>query len=139
MLHLVFVYGTLKRGFIRNGILHWQRYLGVARTSEKFKLFHVSGLAAMKEYEEPSGTPEGIWGELYEVTEECLREIDEVEGVTQGLYMRKEIELDELHLTNLPLSQNVFNKLERKVALAYLFKSEIGGAKECKLFWPKLK
>lgn len=89
MTSVIFVYGSLKRGYALHELLEHQRYLGNAESVPCGRLFDLGsypGLVA-----EESGY--GVRGELYEVTEECLAALDEVEGVGEGLYERSRIEL----------------------------------------------
>src|SRR3546814_1653427 len=41
--HLIFVYGTLKRGWGNNAIIHDQKYIGVGTTSPDFEMFSLGG------------------------------------------------------------------------------------------------
>jgi gamma-glutamylcyclotransferase (GGCT)/AIG2-like uncharacterized protein YtfP len=73
----LFVYGTLKRGGVRNVVLSHQRYLGEARTTPRYALYHLGeypGLAACAE----DGL--AVQGELYEVECVLLDRLDAVEG-----------------------------------------------------------
>ncbi|MFV0445549.1 MAG: gamma-glutamylcyclotransferase [Planctomycetaceae bacterium] len=87
---LVFVYGTLKRGDIRAGALLHQVFLGTAHTEPMYRLRDCGeypGLIAVP----AAGL--SIEGEVYDVTPECLRRLDEVEGVAEQLYARRPVSL----------------------------------------------
>lgn len=83
--HLVFVYGTLKLGEANHGWIENQKFLGPARTKPGFTLYSLGdypGLVA-----DPRDTS-GVQGELWAVTDKCLANLDQFEGVPEGLYAR---------------------------------------------------
>ena len=85
----IFVYGSLKRGYGLNCVLTGQRFLGDARTTPGFRLYDVGAFPAMVAYSDGIA----VRGELYEVDNRCLWELDRIEGEGR-LYERVEIELD---------------------------------------------
>lgn len=90
--HLVFVYGTLKRGGSNHHWMTGQRFLGDARLAPGHALYSLGdypGLVA-----EPGAT-ERVRGELWAVDEAGLAGLDELEGVADGLYARVGVELVE--------------------------------------------
>lgn len=89
---LVFVYGTLKRGF-RNQ--HWNqaRFLGRYRSVERFPLL-VLGPGFLPWLSEEPGRGEQVLGELYEADPQQLAKMDELEQLDRPQwYRRGEIEL----------------------------------------------
>jgi len=70
----VFVYGTLRRGHANHAFIKNGRYMGTAETKEKYALY-VDRLPYL--VKEPVSH---IIGELYEVDDETLRQIDWLEG-----------------------------------------------------------
>jgi len=88
-MHRVFVYGTLKKGFCRHHALSRQNFLGVATTQAEYKLLDLGDYPGLVS----SDDGESIAGELYEVDEACLQNLDVIEGVAVGLYARKSIRL----------------------------------------------
>ncbi len=81
--HLVFAFGTLKRGFP----LHVQglgraRNLGAARTVLAYPMLIAGPWFAPMMFDEP-GTGHRVLGELYEVDETTLAELDRMESVGQ--------------------------------------------------------
>ena len=44
--HLLFVYGSLKQGMLRNAALRGQRYIGVAFTEPQYAMYQLSGYPA---------------------------------------------------------------------------------------------
>lgn len=89
-LRLVFVYGTLKRGCSNHHFLAEQRFVGEARTVPGFRLYNLGGYPGMV----PHATDrDGVTGEIWEVDEACLRRLDALEGLAEGLYRREPIPL----------------------------------------------
>lgn len=86
----VFVYGTLKRGGGNHALLAGQRYLGPARTPPGFTLHSLGDYPGMVR---SPGDSAGVVGELWAVDDSCLKKLDELEGVAEGLYERVPIKL----------------------------------------------
>jgi len=84
---LVFVYGTLKRGFWNNALLKRARFIGEGITLEKFKLYTVGFPYAVPD---EKGLP--LKGEVYEVDEKTLLELDNLEGYPIH-YKRKRVKV----------------------------------------------
>lgn len=80
---LLFVYGTLKRGFGNHWYLEKAKFLGNAETVEKYALYEVGIPYVVKE--EKIST---IKGEVYEVGRAELTAIDKLEGHPK--YYRRE-------------------------------------------------
>ena len=83
--HLVFVYGTLKRGGSNHSFLAGQIYLGDAALGYGFALYSLGeypGLVAEPE------NPENVTGELWQVDAPTLAKLDALEGIDEGLYAR---------------------------------------------------
>lgn len=137
--HLIFVYGSLKQGCVRHGALRGQRYLGVAITEPEYGIFQLSGYPALVDQDTANEHGQlvgrGIWGELYEVDEGCLVELDRIEGVSSGLFQRREIKLQTTNVAFLPTDDDVFSKLHRKTAECYYYLRSVAGAKDCGSFW----
>ncbi len=87
---LIFVYGTLKRGCCNHCYLVGQHLLGEARTKPGFTLYALHGYPGL--VEDPQDQ-EGVRGELWDVDDACLRRLDELEGLSEGLYRRASIPL----------------------------------------------
>jgi len=102
--HLLFVYGTLKRGYT-----NWQRYLGIA---ESHGAAHFVGSAETVEAFPMAVRPEGvapttrapvlmdvpgtgarICGEVFRVDDRCLEAMDILEGVRSGSYFKRTVEV----------------------------------------------
>ena len=71
---LLFVYGSLKRGRRHHAELGGARFVGVARTAPEYRLLDLG------EYPALAAGCRAIEGELYEVTEALLVELDRFEG-----------------------------------------------------------
>lgn len=84
---LVFVYGTLKKGFSNHRLLAGSEYLGAAQTVEKYAMYSTGTPIVLKE--EPVSP---IHGELYRVNEATLVALDSLEGHPDW-YRREEINI----------------------------------------------
>ena len=73
--HIVFVYGTMKRGFPNHRLLADARYLGPASTVERYALY-----VDMFPGVYPRDAVSPIHGELFEVGPQDLRRLDALEG-----------------------------------------------------------
>lgn len=85
----VFVYGTLKRGGRNHPFLAGQQFLGEARTPPGFTLFSLGEYPGMVHRDDD----DGVTGEVWAVDAVCLKHLDELEGVDEGLYERVTIKL----------------------------------------------
>lgn len=131
----LFVYGSLKKDHSRNNFLSEQRYLGVAKTSPKYQMYKYSSFPALVETDS-FGT--SIFGELYEVRDNCFEVLDEIEGTSTGLFKRGFIEIESFTPSFLPLYENTHKSIfESKKAFAYFFvdKNKLLGIKQCGDSW----
>jgi gamma-glutamylcyclotransferase (GGCT)/AIG2-like uncharacterized protein YtfP len=87
---LVFVYGTLKRGYGNHGLLAGQAFEGEARTAPGFALFSLGSHPGMVERPGESGS---VTGEVWSVDAACLEKLDALEGIAEGLYRRGAVSL----------------------------------------------
>ncbi len=87
----LFVYGTLKRGCRSHRLLENQIYLGETRTVPGFRLFHLGQFPGMIR---AADSPSSVSGEVYLVDDDCLRTLDEFEGVPEGFYSREWVSLE---------------------------------------------
>ena len=85
----VFVYGTLKKGYCRHDALSSAKFLGAATTEPLYRLFDLGSYPGM--VCDKNGA--AVEGELYEVDDECLKNLDMVEGVSEGFYSRENVQL----------------------------------------------
>lgn len=85
----LFIYGTLKQGQSRHGLLAGQKLLGKALTGPFYRMYNVGSYPALI----PAKDGRPIEGELWLVNDECLAELDRVEGVSEGLYERASVRL----------------------------------------------
>jgi len=77
---VVFVYGTLKRGFAHHDLLSRARFLGRARTRSPYPLA-VAGPHFLPVLLRRPGEGRRVFGEVYEVDAVTLQSLDELEGV----------------------------------------------------------
>ena len=86
----IFIYGTLKRGQCRAHVLDGQRFLRTAVTVPAYRMYDTGSYPAM--VEDDNGV--AIEGELWEVDEHCLQQLDSIEG-TPHLYQRRTVVLSD--------------------------------------------
>jgi gamma-glutamylaminecyclotransferase len=84
---LLFVYGTLKRRHPNHAQLAGARFLGEARTASGYALYRAGPYPALT-----LGGAARVHGELYAVTREHFRRLDEFEGCP-WLYERGRVQL----------------------------------------------
>ncbi|MCA8992277.1 MAG: gamma-glutamylcyclotransferase [Planctomycetaceae bacterium] len=88
--HLVFAYGTLMRGDCRFYLLEEQQFLGEASTQPGYRIVNCGSYPGLLV---SSNSSQQVDGEVWAVTDECLRRLDEEEGVDVQLYERRPIPL----------------------------------------------
>jgi gamma-glutamylcyclotransferase (GGCT)/AIG2-like uncharacterized protein YtfP len=88
----LFIYGTLKRGHGRHHFLRQQTFVGEAVTEPHYRMYSLIAYPGLVAVEPHQGRP--IRGEVWEVSDQRLPAIDEVEDVDAGIYARRYIELD---------------------------------------------
>ncbi len=117
-LTLIFVYGSLKRGYALHYLLNSQKNPGAAITKPLYRLFDLGSYPGMIEW------PEGlsIHGELYLVDADCLANLDEAEGVAEGYYVRREVLLEPPH--------------ENWTAQAWFWLDSVSKFRDCGSSWP---
>ena len=87
MPHLVFVYGTLRKGFCNHHFLRRAKFLGRARTKEKYALY-----VGEFPYVVKNRPVSFIVGEVYAVDNAALAALDELEG-HPNCYKREKIKV----------------------------------------------
>lgn len=85
--HLLFVYGSLKRGFSNHPLLVTAHFVGECRTEARYQLLVFGIYPALSE-----GGDRAIAGELYAVDTRLLFELDEFEGEA---YRRRAVQLED--------------------------------------------
>ena len=87
------VYGTLRRGEYAHKLLtkHGAKFIRECQTHPRYQLYDQGRFPGMTIEDRPGG----VYGELFEVTEECLEDTDYYEGVDSGLFSRQEIEIND--------------------------------------------
>jgi len=78
MTHLLFVYGTLKKGFHNHTLISNATYRGRATLGDEYILY--SGYLPYVKHTPPGVISPGVVGELYEVPEELIADLDSLEG-----------------------------------------------------------
>lgn len=74
-MHLIFTYGTLKKGHGNHRLLESATYLGTAQSLPEFTMLHLGGFPGIVR-----GGETVIKGELYEVDDATLSRLDRLEG-----------------------------------------------------------
>ena len=124
----VFVYGTLKRGHQRNHVLADQSFVGSATTTDDYQMYDLGDYPGLVEVELGYGVQ--VQGEIYRVDQNCLRLLDQIEAVEQGLYERRKIRFDPdvvtLGLPLMPPGDSV---------VAYFYLGDITGYSGCGDCW----
>lgn len=87
-MNTVFVYGTLKRGGSNHAFLAGQQFLGAVRTVPGVTLYSLGEYPGMVR---APGDTDGVTGELWRVDDDCLAELDRLEGLDEGLYARIDV------------------------------------------------
>jgi gamma-glutamylaminecyclotransferase len=116
---LLFVYGSLKRGYTLHSELQQQQFVADAYTSPDYRLYDIGQYPGMVKV-----ASEGlsVKGELYRVSQDCLQRLDEVEGVEEGLYAR----------TAIPLA----SPFHHEHAWTYLYLQPTQHLRDCGSEWP---
>ncbi len=83
--HLVFVYGTLKRGGSNHAFLVGQTYLGAAALRPGYSLYSLGDYPGLVVEAENT---ENVTGELWAVNAATLANLDALECINEGLYAR---------------------------------------------------
>ena len=120
MNHLLFVYGTLKRGQPRADCLDGQKVIAEVKTTPDYRLFRCGSFPALVEASRSDVGLHGVsvTGELWEVDDDCIQMLDRVEGVGARLFERRLISL-----------------IDGREVQAYLFKGSVKGFVDCGSSW----
>ncbi len=76
----VFVYGTLKKGYVNSYLLEGSTYLGTAKSVSRWTMIG-EGMAFPYLLESDWDSGQLVEGEVYEVDEDTLKKLDRLEGV----------------------------------------------------------
>lgn len=127
---IVFVYGSLKRGYALHHLLRTAQFLGTASTQPLYRLFDLGSYPGLVEW------PEGlsIEGELYAVTAENLQRLDAAEGVADGLYARRPVLLQSAEYTTQSAHQQPAPWPPS--AEAWFWLHSTSGQRDCGNSWP---
>lgn len=90
----LFVYGTLKRGGMNHRYLQRETFVAEAKLAPGFRLYDVGGYPGLVP---DANATYPISGELWEVSDAGLAELDRFEGVPEGLYRREAVQLEGAH------------------------------------------
>lgn len=107
---LLFVYGSLKKGFVNNKVLEGAVYKGAATTKAKFGMFASDTGNFPRLVKTRSKNARNIHGELYEIYSlELIEKIDKFEGIN---YTREHIKVltntDDMREAEVYISTNIY-------------------------------
>ncbi len=88
---IIFVYGTLKKGFAGNHILRNSVFLGACSTKKMYNLY-TNGMYPCMVPSDEDGIK--INGELYQIDIKTLQSLNIYEGVDSGLFALSVVEID---------------------------------------------
>lgn len=91
---LLFVYGSLKRGFSANDFFSEQRFVAAAKTEPVYRMYDYGGFPGAVVVEEDGYA---IEGEIWDVADPLFGQLDLYEAVAEGLYARGVARLAEPH------------------------------------------
>ena len=114
----IFVYGSLKRGYVLHHLLDGQQFLSEAKTDPVYRLFDLGSYPGLVEW--PSGL--AISGEVYRVDVECLCRLDEAEGVAERHYVRRNVQLQ--------------TKIDNDDVQAWFWLGSVRDKRDCGAEWP---
>ena len=114
----IFVYGSLKKGYALHHLLEDQLRLADASTVPLYRMFDLGSYPGLIEW--PDGTT--IFGEVYEVSNTCLQRLDDAEGVADGLYVRRQIQLQ--------------GRKDSLPVYAWFWLGSVTGLRACGASWP---
>jgi gamma-glutamylcyclotransferase (GGCT)/AIG2-like uncharacterized protein YtfP len=103
----VFVYGTLRSDGRANYLMGDSPKLGEARTATSYCLRDMGPYPAMVRGQSESG----VYGEVYECSDEVMKALDCYECVSSGLFERAEVELQDGTKANAYLFARKFGHL----------------------------
>lgn len=126
MAHVLFIYGTLKRGHCRADALAGQTFLGeVTTVAEAYVLLDCGAYPGLVEAKHNAAPVEG---ELWRVDDDCLARLDAIEGVAEGLFARRAVRLRDLADLTDPLPAEA-------IPQAYFYTGETTGKRACGGRW----
>jgi gamma-glutamylcyclotransferase (GGCT)/AIG2-like uncharacterized protein YtfP len=124
----IFVYGTLKSGYKGSFLLKDADYIGEVSTKPIYRLYTNEIYPCMKK----SNYGKSIKGELYSVSISTLKQLNNYEGVDEGLFSLSFIEIE------LDSCSNNKNIMDSGLCLGYLYLGDISNMREIS-FWSESK
>lgn len=128
--HLVFVYGTLKKGYGNHRLLTGAEFVGNFATAPDYKIYCNGAYPYMVEVGAGKGVP--VEGEIYRISDEEQQRCDRLEGHPH-MYLRKSIPI--MH----KIEENVQDLIPTTIegVEAYIYQHSVRGSRECNTCWPK--
>lgn len=113
-MHYILVYGTLKSGHRNNPLLDGQNFIQKATTKPKYNLYDNGSFPMMTKSE----NGHLVRGEVWQITDACLRRLDQLEGAPH-MYKRETVELEDFD----------------KSCIAYFYQLRTSSYEECGEEW----
>ena len=126
--HLIFTYGTLKRGFWNHRLLVDAEFIGEFATASDYKIYCNGSYPYLIEAGSDKGVP--VEGEIYRVSDAELARCDRLEGHPSA-YTRKPIKII-YEIKDGKLTESEIEGVE-----AYIYSHGVTGCRECNTCWPK--
>lgn len=117
-MQLIFVYGSLKRGYRLHHLLQAQPFIAEAHTCPLYRLYDLGDYPGLVAADDGVA----VFGEVYCVDAVCLRQLDAAEGVAEGLYERRRVRLQ--------------GDLAAAAVDAWFYAQSCGGCRDCGSRWP---
>lgn len=115
----VFVYGSLKRGYALHDLLAMSKFTGYHTTVPHYRIYDLGSYPGLIEV--PDGLP--IHGEVYDVSDETLKLLDDAEGVHEGWYARRSVRLQDCG--------------DQPETHAWFWLKSVTGCPDCGQSWPR--
>lgn len=119
----VFVYGSLKRGHQLHKEIQHQSFVGQATSEPQYRLYDCGDYPGLIKAPRDG---KRIHGELYHINSDCLRRLDIVECVSEGLYIRE--------LIDIATCSNF--RFQDEPVWAWFYLHETAGLRDCGSEWP---
>ena len=111
-------------------MLAGQAFIGEATTTADYRMYDLGNYPGLKEVDPASGVQ--VRGEIYQVDKACLRHLDQIEAVDQGLYERREVRLNPLSESK---SEAELTSPLNHSTVAYFYLGDVSGCNDSSDCW----
>jgi len=126
--HLIFTYGTLKKGYHNHRLLTQAEFVGKFATAPNYKIFCNGSFPYMIEVGNGEGA--AVEGEVYKVSDAELARCDRLES-HPDMYKRTKIHI----MYELKGDSLIETKVEG--IEAYIYQHKVSGCRPCNTNWPQ--